>query len=171
MKENTSSVEVQKILYKVGQQSHTLKEPEDSRKLGSNPRQGMGHTGISPGSKHWKCQPVGYQQKYDHKKEDGKSSHWCIFCSAGPQCEDHPLTCRLFPALRHRQQSSHCFQHFLHPPQSPAVFIIRSQCLHDHQLTGSACGFQNAILSSKYSNDWKVWPGFYRLRGNSEFST
>ena len=43
-------------LYKVGQQSHTLKEPEDSRKLGSNPRQGMGHTGISPGSKHWKCQ-------------------------------------------------------------------------------------------------------------------
>ena len=52
MKENTSSVEVQKILYKVGQQSHTLKEPEESRKLGSNPRQGMGHTGISPGSLH-----------------------------------------------------------------------------------------------------------------------
>ena len=52
MRESVSSVEVEKILYKVGQQSHTLKEPEDSRNLGSNPRQGMGHTGISPGSKH-----------------------------------------------------------------------------------------------------------------------
>lgn len=27
------------------------------------------------------------------------------------------------------------------------------------------------MLSSKYINDWKVWPGFYILRRNSEFST
>ena len=53
MRESISSAEVQKILYKVGEQSHTLKEPEDSRKLGYNPRQGMGHIGISPGSKHY----------------------------------------------------------------------------------------------------------------------
>ena len=53
----------------------------------------------------------------------------------------------------------------------PEVVILRSQCPHDHQLTGSVCGFQNAMLSSKYINDWKVWPGFYILRRNSEFST
>ena len=52
-----------------------------------------------------------------------------------------------------REHSSHCFQHLLHSPQGPAVFIHKSQYLHDHQLTGFACGFQNVILSSKYSND------------------
>ena len=36
----------------VGQQSYTPKEPEDSGKLGSNTRQCMGDTGISPGSMH-----------------------------------------------------------------------------------------------------------------------
>ena len=43
-----------------------------------------------------------------------------------------------------REHSSHCFQHLLHSPQGPEVFILRSQCLYNHQLTGSACGFQNA---------------------------
>ena len=55
-----------------------------------------------------------------------------------------------------REHSSHCFQHLLHSPQGPVVFILRSHCLYDHQITGSACGFQNAILSSKYSNNCKV---------------
>ena len=59
----------------VGQQSHTFKEPEDSRKLGSNTRQRMRHTRISPGSMCLKYQPTDYQQQYNHKKEDGKSSH------------------------------------------------------------------------------------------------
>ena len=43
-----------------------------------------------------------------------------------------------------REDSSHCFQHLLHSPQGPAVFILRSQCLYNHQQTESACGFQNA---------------------------
>ena len=52
MRENIFSVELQKILHKVGQQSYTPKDPEDSIKLGSNTRQHMGDTGISPGSMH-----------------------------------------------------------------------------------------------------------------------
>ena len=75
MRENVFSVEQQKILHKVGQQSYTPKEPEDSRKLGSNTRQHMRHTRISPGSMCLKYQPTDYQQQYNHKKEDGKSSH------------------------------------------------------------------------------------------------
>ena len=53
MRESIFSVELQKILHKVGQQSYTpvtSKEPEDSRKLGSDIRQRMGHTGISSGA-------------------------------------------------------------------------------------------------------------------------
>ena len=107
MRENISSVEVEKILHKVGQQSHTCKEPEDSRKLGSNTRQGMGHTVISPGSMHWKLQPTGYQQKQDHKKEDGKLPHQCLSCSAGPQCEDHPLTGLTAPSSHTAESTAH----------------------------------------------------------------
>ena len=45
MRESIFSVELQKILHKVGQQSYTPKNPGDSRKLGSNTRQHMGHRG------------------------------------------------------------------------------------------------------------------------------
>ena len=148
------------------------KNPEDSRKLGSNTRQYMGHTGLSPGRMHWKRQPTGYQQKHDHNKEDGKSSHQCIYCTSGPQHEDHPLSGSTDPSSLTAESTAHT----LIPAPSalttwPRLFILRGQCLHNHQLTGFACDFQNAILSSKYNNYWKVWLGFYRLRGNSEFST
>ena len=91
----------------VGQQSYIPKEPEDSRKLGSNTRQCMRHTEISPGSMHWKLQPTGYQQKYDHMKEDGKLSHLCISCSAGPQREDHPLTGSTAPSSHTAESTAH----------------------------------------------------------------
>ena len=45
MRERIFSVELRKILHKVGQQSHIPKKPEDSRKLGSNTRQLTGHRG------------------------------------------------------------------------------------------------------------------------------
>ena len=93
----------------VGQQSYTpvtSKESEDSRKLGSNTRQCMGHR-TSPGSTYWKLQPTGYQQKQDHKKEDGKLSHWCISRSAGPQCEDHPLTGPTAPSSLTADRTAH----------------------------------------------------------------
>ena len=71
-----------------------------------------------------------------------------------------------------RQHSSHSDSStFCSHYRARHVFILRSQCLNDHQLTGSACGFQNAILSSKYSINWRYGPGFYRLRVNSEIST
>ena len=54
MRESIFSVELQKILHKVRQQSYTPKEPEDSRELGSDTRQCMRHTGISPGAL-WKA--------------------------------------------------------------------------------------------------------------------
>ena len=38
-----------------------------------NMKQHMGHRGISPGSMLWKLQPTGYQEKYHHRKEDGKN--------------------------------------------------------------------------------------------------
>ena len=125
----------------VRQQSYTPKEPEDSRKLGSNTRQHMGHRWIRPGSMHWKLQPTGYQQKQDHKKEDGKSPHQCISCSAGPQREDYSLIEPTVPSSHTAEHSSHCFQHLLPSLQGPAVFILRSQCLFDHQLIGSGCDF------------------------------
>ena len=146
--------------------------PEDSRKLVSNTRQCMGHTGISLGSMHWKRQPTGYQQKHNHNKEDGKSSHRCISCSSGPQHKDHPLSGSTDPSCLTAESTAHT----LIPAPSalttwPHLFILMGQCLHNHQLTGFVCDFQNAILSSKYNNYWKVWLGLYRLRGNSEFST
>ena len=34
------------------------------------------------------------------------------------------------------------------------MFILRSQYLHDHRLTGSACGFQNAVTIEKFDQDF-----------------
>ena len=42
----------------------------------------------------------------------------------------------------------------------PEVVILRSQCPHDHQLTGSACGFQmpcylqNTLMIGKFGQDF-----------------
>ena len=92
---------------------------------------------------------VGYKEKYHHRKEDGKTSHWCVSCSAGPEHKDPPLKGFTVPSSDNREHSSHCFQHLLPSLQGTAVFILKGQGLHDHQLTGSACDFQNAILYSK----------------------
>ena len=78
-----------------------------------NMKQHMGHRGISPGSMLWKLQPTSYQEKYHHKKEVGKTSHWCVPCSAGPQHEDPPLKGSAVPSSDSREHSSHRFQHLL----------------------------------------------------------
>ena len=78
-----------------------------------NTKQHMGHRGISPGSMLWKLQPTGYQEKYHHRKEDGKTSHWCVSWSPGPECKDPPLKGLTVPSSDNREHSSHCFQHLL----------------------------------------------------------
>ena len=78
-----------------------------------NTKQHMRHRGISPGSMLWKLQPTSYQEKYHHKKEVGKTSHWCVPCSAGPQHEDPPLKGSAVPSSDSREHSSHRFQHLL----------------------------------------------------------
>ena len=149
MRESIFSAETE-ILHEIWQQSHTLKEPEDSRKLGSNTRQHMRHTRISPGSMCLKYQPTDYQQQYNHKKEDGKSSHWCVPCSSGPQCEDHPFTGSTVPSSQTAENTAHTVSStFCSHYRALQCLFFRDQCLHDYQLTGSACGFQNATLSSK----------------------
>ena len=45
MRESIFSAELQKILHKVEKQSYTPKNPGNSRKLGSNTKQHMGHRG------------------------------------------------------------------------------------------------------------------------------
>ena len=73
----------------------------------------MGHRGISLVRMLSKLQPMGYEEKYHHKKEDGKTSHWCVPCSAGPQHEDPPLKESAVPSSDSREHSSHHFQHLL----------------------------------------------------------
>ena len=78
-----------------------------------NTKQHMGHAGIGTGSMLWKLQTMGYQEKYHHRKEDGKSSHWCVSCSAGPEHKDPPLKGLAVPSSDSSEHSSHCFQHLL----------------------------------------------------------
>ena len=99
---------------------------------------------------------MGYQEKYHHRKEDGKTSHWCVPCSAGPQHEDPPLRESAVPALTAESIAPAPSAH----STGPEVVILRSQCPHDHQLTGSACGFQmpcylqNTLMIGKFGQDF-----------------
>ena len=117
-------------------------------------------------------QPMAYKQKHDSNKEDGKWSHCCVSCSAGPQREDHPLTGSTVPSSQTANSTALLFPTHSNLTTEPCtVFILRSQYLNDHELTRLACVFQNAILPSKHNKDWKDRPNFYKLRGNSEIST
>ena len=102
----------------------------------------------------------------------GKWSHWCISDSARPRREAHPLLRPTVPGFLTAESTAHML--FPAPPrllQGPALFILRSQCLYNHELPESACDFQNAVLSLRYSKDWRDGRGFYRFRENSKIST
>lgn len=99
-----------------------------------------------------------------------KWSHWCISDSARPQREAHPLSGPAAPSFLTAESTAHML--FLAPLrllQGPALFILKNSCLYNHELTGSACDFQNAVI--RYNKGWRDGPGFYRFRGNSETST
>ena len=72
-----------------------------------------------------------------------KWSQWCISYSARPQHEAHPLSGPTVPSFLTAESTAHTL--FPAPPhllQGLAVFILRSQCLYNHELTGSAkCHF------------------------------
>ena len=72
-----------------------------------------------------------------------KWSHWCISYSARPRHEAHPLSGPTVPSFLTAESTAHTL--FPAPPhllQGLVVFILRSQCLYNHELTGSAkCHF------------------------------
>ena len=104
-------------------------------------------------SMHWKIQPMGYRQKYNHKEEDGKIVSLVCFLlcwSSMWGSSSHRVDCsQLSDSREHRSQSdsSTFCPHYRALHVSP----FRNQCLNNHQPTESACGFQNPLLSSKFN--------------------
>ena len=155
MRENIFSVELQKILHKVGQQSYipvTSKEHEDSRKLGST----QNNIWDTQESVQEGCfenfNPLVIKRNIITRKKMGKHLIGVFPAVLGLNMKILLSKGWLFPTLTAESTA---------PAPSalstgPEVVILRSQCPHDHQLTGSVCGFQNAMLSSKYIKDCKV---------------
>ena len=156
-----------RCLHKVGQQSYILKQPKDHKKLGSDTRQRMVYIDTSPGAL-WEEGTKLFNPQVINRitiiiTNTEKWSRWCVSYSSGPQREAHPLTGLTVPTSLLADSAAHTL--FPAPSALTAgpctMFILRSQYPNDHQLTGSACGSQNAILSSKYNRGWQVGPGFY----------
>ena len=116
MRESIFSVELQKILHKVGQQSYTpvtSKEPEDSRKLSST----WNNIWDTEESVQEACFENFNQQVIKRNTTTGKkmekTSHWYVSCSPGPERKDPPLKGSAVPSSDSREYSSHHFQHLL----------------------------------------------------------
>ena len=127
----------------VGQQSYIPKEPEDSIKLGCNTRQWMYGTHRNQSRKH-ALKISTHRLSIEIRSQEGRwkiisSVHFLQCWASVWRSSSHRVDCS---QLSHsRKHSSHCFPHLLPSPQGPAVFILRSQCLCGHQLTGTACDF------------------------------
>ena len=125
--EHFAQLSHKRFLHKVEQQRYIPKEPEDSRKLGFDTRQCIGHIEISPGAlwgactKKFKPQVINRNMMLIKKTGNG-------LISASPAVLGFNVKTilsqgRLFPALRQQTAQLCCFPHFLYLLQSPA------QCL------------------------------------------
>ena len=151
MRESIFSAELHKILHEVEKQCYTPKNPGDSRKLGSNTRQHMGHRGSVQEARieNFDTQVMNRNRIIREKAVNHLIGVLPAVLGLSVKIIFSQVDCsQLSDSGEH---SSHCFQHLLPSLQGTAVFILKGQGLHDHQLTGSACDFQNAILSSKYN--------------------
>jgi len=156
------SVELQKILHKVGEQSHTpitSKEPEGSRKLGSTQ------------NNIWDTEESVQEACFENLNP------WVIKRNTiiRKKMEKHLIG--VFPAvlglnMKILLSEVSCSQLWKQRAQltpfpapsalttGPEVVILRCQCPHDHQLTGSVCDFQmpcylqNTLLIGKFGQDF-----------------
>lgn len=109
--EHFAQLSYNRFLRKVGQQSYVLKQPRDHEKPGSDTRQRMVYTDISPGALWEECTKIFNPQVINRTTiiimNVEKWSRWCVSYSSGPQHEAHPLTGLTAPSSLLAESAAH----------------------------------------------------------------